>query len=419
MQRLIIKGGKQLSGELTVQGAKNSALPILAGCVLAGSQVKLRGIPELSDVYAACRILASLGVKTAFVDGTVTADPTGISSIHVPEELMRQMRSSIVFLGAVLGKTGACRLSFPGGCELGPRPIDMHLRALRQMGVKITEKYGELICECPHGIKGAVINLPFPSVGATENIMLCAALADGETVICNAAREPEIEDLAEFLRCCGARIIGGSSGTVRIKGVKELHGCEYTVMPDRICAATFMAAAAATGGEIVLKGARAQDLGAVTDVFRQAGCLVTDSADRIYLNAKKPLRAVRDIKTLPYPGFPTDAQAPVMAMLCKARGTSVITETIFSSRFRHVDELARMGADIKTEGRTAVVTGVRELYGTGVVAPDLRGGAALVCAALAAQGESTVTNICLIDRGYEKIEKTLALLGADIRRENC
>ena len=418
MQRLIIKGGKRLGGELTVQGAKNSALPILAACVLASGEVRLSNIPALSDVYAAIRIMNSLGVKTRFSNGVVTADASDISQVSVEEELMRRMRSSIVFLGAVLARTGECRLSFPGGCELGPRPIDMHLRALRQMGVVITEKHGELICESPHGIRGAVINLPFPSVGATENIMLCAALAEGETVINNAAREPEIDDLGCFLNKMGARVIGGSSGTVRIKGVKKLHGCEYSVMPDRICAATFMSAAAAAGGEIVLNGARAADLGAVNEVFRQAGCIVGEDRDRIFFSARTPPRAVRNITTLPYPGFPTDAQAPVMAMLCKAKGTSVVTETIFSSRFRHVDELARMGADIKTEGRTAVITGADKLYGASVVAPDLRGGAALVCAALAADGESCVSNVELIDRGYERIEKTFAALGADIKREN-
>lgn len=417
MQRLIINGGRRLGGEIRVQGAKNSALPILAGCVLAGEEVKLYNIPELSDVFAALRILSCLGVRCTYEHGCVTADPTVIESVCVPDALMREMRSSIVFLGAVLARTGECRLTFPGGCELGPRPIDMHIRALRQLGVSITEKYGELICSCPHRLKGAVINLPFPSVGATENVMLCASMADGETVINNAAREPEIEDLAGFMRAIGAKVSVSPSGTVKIKGVKKLRGGQYTVMPDRICAATYMAAAAAAGGEITLTGTVPSHLNAVTEVFGQAGCLVAESGDKVFLSAKKPLKAVREIQTLPYPAFPTDAQAPVMAMLTKAEGTSVITENIFTSRFRHVDELARMGADISTEGRTAVIRGVKKLYGAKVMAPDLRGGAALVCAALAAEGETTVTNIKLIDRGYESIEKTLTELGADIRRE--
>ena len=416
MQKLVIRGEKRLYGEMTVQGAKNSALPLLAGCVLCRDEVTLKNCPSLSDVFASCRILNCLGCKSRLRDRCVYVNASSVSECAVPEDLMREMRSSIVFLGAVLGRIGECELSFPGGCELGPRPIDMHLSALEQMGVQINEEFGVLCCKCPHGLHGAKISLSFPSVGATENIMLAAVLAKGETVIYNAAREPEIADLGSFLNCCGARISGHGTSTIVISGVDHLHGCEYEVMPDRIVAATYMAAAALTSGELDLRNARVCDMQAVIPVFEQMGCQVFTYDDRIYLNCKKPLKAVTTIRTMPYPGFPTDAQTVVMAALTRARGTSVIVENIFCSRYRHVDELVRMGAEIKTEGKVAVVEGVKRLYGARVRAGDLRGGAALVLAGLAAQGETEVENICYIDRGYENIEKCLRDVGADIYR---
>ncbi|MGN0593724.1 MAG: UDP-N-acetylglucosamine 1-carboxyvinyltransferase [Hominimerdicola sp.] len=418
MQKLIIHGGKKISGEVVVQGAKNSALPLLAGCALCGSEAVLHNCPELSDVFAACRILSHLGCKVHCRDGTAVVNSRNIINSDIPDELMREMRSSIVFLGAILGRTGQCRLSFPGGCELGPRPIDMHISALKQMGVKITEEYGTLDCKCPHGLKGAKINLSFPSVGATENIMLAAVLAKGDTVIYNAAREPEICDLAGFLNACGAKISGCGSGTVYITGVNDLHGCEYTVMPDRIAAATLMGAAAITGGELDIRKVRPQDIQAVYPVFEQMGCDVFVYEDRIFISCKKPLKAVKNIRTMPYPGFPTDAQAIVMAVLTKAKGTSVIVETIFENRYRHVDELIRMGADIKSEGKVAVIEGVSSLYGAKVRATDLRGGAALMLAGFGAEGETSLGNIQLIDRGYEKPEKCFSQIGADIKRIN-
>ena len=416
MQKLVIRGEKRLSGEITVQGAKNSALPLLAGCVLCSGEVRLVNCPSLSDVFASCRILNCLGCKSRYRDNCVTVSAADIAGCAVPEDLMREMRSSIVFLGALLGRIGECELSFPGGCELGPRPIDMHLCALEQMGVKITEEYGVLCCECPHGLHGAKISLSFPSVGATENIMLAAVLAKGETVIYNAAREPEITDLGNFLNCCGARVSGHGTSTVIISGVSSLHGCEYEIMPDRIAAATYMSAAAITGGEIDLRNARACDMQAVIPVFEQMGCQLFTYENRIYINGKRPLTAVRTVRTMPYPGFPTDAQAVIMAALTKAKGTSVMVENIFCSRYRHVDELVRMGANIKTEGKVAVIEGVRTLRGARVRAFDLRGGAALVLAGLAAQGETEVENVCYIDRGYDDIETNLRSVGADISR---
>lgn len=416
MQRLKIYGKTRISGEITVQGAKNSALPLLSACVLSKGKVTLHNCPRLSDVFAACRILSCLGCSCSFDGNTVTIDSGSISKSYVPDSLMREMRSSIVFLGAILGKMGECSLSFPGGCELGPRPIDMHLSALRQMGVLIREEYGLLHCTCPKGLKGAKISLSFPSVGATENIMLAACLAKGDTFIYNAAREPEIIDLASFLNLCGARISGHGGSIIRITGVKELHGCEYSVMPDRIVACTLLGAAAITEGEITLKHSRPHDIDAVLPVFEQMGCNVYVYDDNIYLNARQKLQAVRTIRTMPYPGFPTDAQAIIMAVLTKAHGTSVIVENIFENRYRQVDELVRMGANIKVEGKVAVIEGVKNLYGANVVATDLRGGVALVIAALAADGETVISNIKLIDRGYEDIEKQLDSVGAKIYR---
>ena len=417
-EKLIICGkgrDHSLSGEISVQGAKNSALPLMAAALLCKGTCRLTGVPRLSDVYSACRILNSLGCPARLEGHELTVSAVQPGSCLIPEELMREMRGSFVFLGALLGRLGRCELGYPGGCELGPRPIDLHLSALKQMGVRITEKQGRLICSAPGGVKGAHISLSFPSVGATENIMLAAALAQGETVIQNAAREPEIADLAQFLDACGGRVrIDGD--TVIISGVPELHGCEYNVMPDRIAAATFMAAAACAGGELTLTHIRCCDLGAVIDVFRQMGCIVSCYGDRIHISAGRPLRAVGKVRTMPYPGFPTDAQAVTMAALCTARGTSVIIENIFESRFGHVDELVRMGADIKTEGRVAVIQGVPQLHGAQVRAGDLRGGAALAAAAAGAEGTTVIEGLRYIDRGYESIEQTLMEMGVEAKR---
>lgn len=417
MQKLIINGGKKLKGEIPIQGAKNAALPIMAGAVLCGEEIVLHNCPRISDTYSAMRILTYLGGKAGFETGhTVTLKCETVTAEGISDELMREMRSSIFFLGAVLGRTGRCRITFPGGCDLGPRPIDMHLAALRKMGVTIREEYGVLDCSAEKGLHGAKISLSFPSVGTTENIMLAAVLADGVTVIQNAAREPEIADLADFLNECGAKINGAGSGKITVCGVKKLRGCEYTVMPDRIACATYLACTAVAGGDITALNCRPADMESILPIFEQMGCIVHACGDKIYFAANRPLRAIAPIRTMVYPGFPTDAQAFVMAALCRAKGTSVFVENIFENRYKHVDGLRRMGADILVEGKVAVIEGVCRLYGAKTEAPDLRGGAGLVTAALSAEGKSEISNIHYIDRGYEEIENVLASVGADISR---
>lgn len=419
MQKLLINGEKKLQGEISIQGAKNSALPIIAACVLISGEVVLHNCPRLSDVYASTRILSDLGANCCWLSenaGDLKICAKGIDKCEISDELMRQMRSSIVFLGAILGRTGNCSLSFPGGCELGSRPIDMHISALKQMGVSICEERGKLDCKVEKGLRGAKIILPFPSVGATENIIMAGVLAVGETVIKNCAREPEITDLANFLNACGAKIKGAGTSTITISGVKRLHGCEYKVMPDRIVVATYLGACAITGGDVILKGAKVEDCESVVNLFEQMGCKVFASRGEISIHVHTPLRAVKTIRTMPYPGFPTDAQSIFLAILSKARGTSVMVENIFDSRYRQVCELMRMGCNIKTEGKVAIIEGVGKIYGAKVVATDLRGGAALVLAGLGAKGRTEITNVHFIDRGYESIEGDLSQVGADIKR---
>lgn len=416
-QKLVISGGRAIEGELAVQGAKNSVLPLLSAALLAHGESILHNCPTLTDVDAACRILSGLGCRCARSGETICVDASAVSGCEIPESLMREMRSSIMFLGSILGRTGQCRLSFPGGCELGARPIDLHLSALRQMGATITEEHGILDCRADKGLHGARINLSFPSVGTTENILLAAVTADGVTEIHNAAREPEIRDLAEFLTRCGARISGAGESVIVIEGVERLFPTEYSVMPDRIAAATYLCCAAATGGELILTRCGADDMTAILAVLESMGCRAYRFGEgKLYLSRKRRLVAPPTIRTMPYPGFPTDIQAPIMAVCALAEGTSVFVETIFDNRYRHVPELVRLGAQIKAEGRVAVVEGVKRLSGAKLQAAELRGGAALITAALAAEGTSEVSGLCYIDRGYENIDKTLRRLGADIKR---
>lgn len=414
-RQLIIRGGKRLEGEVTVQGAKNSALPILAAAALCNGETTLYNCPRLTDCDAALRILTALGCGCRREGTSVSVNASALSSTTVPNSLMREMRSSIIFMGALLGRERQCTLSFPGGCEIGARPIDFHLEALRRMGVEVREEHGCLICNAKH-LRGAKISFPLPSVGATENVILAAVLAEGVTEIHNAAREPEIEDLAAYLTRCGARISGAGSGTIVIEGVERLNGCEYTVMPDRIAAETYLCCGAITRGEVILTRADYASMGAVTAVLEQMGCSIYSYGEgNIYLNAKKPLKAPPVIRTAVHPGFPTDAQPALMALCTAVRGTTIFVETVFENRYRHVAELMRLGAKISVEGRVAVVEGVETLSGAELEATDLRGGAALVTAGLFADGVTKIGKAGYIYRGYEELEEKLRGMGADIR----
>lgn len=416
MTQLLIEGRKKLSGSIEVQGAKNSALPILAATLLCEDESVLHNCPQLTDVDASCKILRYLGCTVKCEGSTVICNSKFTDRYDIPHDLMREMRSSIVFLGAIIAKNGRAKLSFPGGCELGPRPIDLHLKALKQMGMEIKERHGFLDCFTPKGLKGAKIALSIPSVGATENIMLAAVCAKGTTVITNAAREPEIRDLADYLNSCGGKIIGGGEDTVIIDGVKKLHGTVHSIIPDRIVAATYMAAAAVSGGNVFLKHIIPSHLSSIIPVFEEAGCKLAFNRDGVKIEAPQVLKPIKQIRTMPYPGFPTDAQPPLMAMTTLADGTSVFIETIFENRFKHVDELARLGANINVHSRVAVVEGVDRLSGALVEAPDLRGGASLIVAALGAEGTTKIKGVKFIDRGYENIDACLSSLGALIKK---
>lgn len=416
MGKLVIEGGEKVGGELCVQGAKNAVLPILAATVMADGVSVIKNCPCLRDVDKTDLVLERLGCIVKREGNNVIVDTRGMCDCRICEDLMREMRSSIIFLGAIISRCKKAVVSMPGGCPIGLRPIDLHLKALRELGVDIQEEHGYINCSTDK-IKGGNIHLDFPSVGATENVMLAAVCGEGYTTITNAAREPEIVDLGNFLNCMGAKVHGMGGSVIVIEGVEKLHGAEYTIMPDRIVAATYLAASAITGGEICLNHVNPHDMGAMLHVLSEMGVKLRCEKDRIVQIAPQRLKSVHTIRTMPYPGFPTDIQSPFMALTTMARGTSVFVENIFENRFQHVDELARMGADIKVEGRSAVVRGVKGLQGANVVARELRGGAALVVAALAANGTTNISGIEFIDRGYENIEKYLYECGAKIRRE--
>lgn len=417
MSSLIINGKKKLGGEISVHGAKNSALPILAASVAVGDECIISNCPQLSDISATVNILRGLGCRADVSGSQITVNSGTLSFNEIPDSLMRELRSSFIFMGALLSRTGRAVMCAPGGCEIGVRPVDIHLLAFRQMGVEIREDAGRIVCEAPGGLKGAEINLSFPSVGATENIILAALRAKGTTYIKNAAAEPEIKDLAGFLNSCGADINGAGGSTVVVHGKEKLRGTHYSVMPDRIVAVSYLAAAAVTGSELTVSNACPGHIGTVLSAFEQSGCRFNYEKNKIKINPPRRLHKMGTIRTMPYPGFPTDCQAIIMAMASVARGTTIINENIFESRFRHVGELNRMGADITVTGRSAIVNGVKSLYGSCVKATDLRGGMALVLAALSAEGKSIIENTEFIDRGYEKAERDFSLIGADIRRE--
>lgn len=415
MKRICIKGGKKLYGEIDVQGAKNSSLPILSAALICESPCVIHNCPDITDVNAAVKILEYLGCGVKREGNTLTVDPRGFKCREVPDALMREMRSSIIFLGAVTAKCGCAFLSLPGGCELGPRPIDIHLSSLRKMGLEIEESHGRLDCFCKDTLLGCEIDLPFPSVGATENIMLAAIKARGKTVIRNAAREPEISDLAQFLNSCGARVFGAGESTVEVEGVKSLSGCEHVVIPDRIAAATYMSAVGACGGKIILNNIEPTHLYSTFPFFEQAGGTIKIKDRSVECEFKNRPKALSTVRTGVYPGFPTDAQPTLMAMTVMGEGTTVFVENIFENRFRQVDELVRLGARIRVQGRVAVVDGVERLTGAAVEAADLRGGAAIAVAGLCADGETSVGHVDYINRGYENFVNNLSRLGADIK----
>lgn len=419
MDKIIVNGGRKLNGEITVQGAKNSVLPILVATLLVDGVSVIHNCPMLSDVDATIKILQYLGCKVSRENHTVTVDSTNVFRDDVPDNLMREMRSSIVFLGGILGRMGRAKLSTPGGCEIGLRPIDLHLSAMEQFGATVTDEDGFLVCSSgENGLQGTRITLSFPSVGATENIILAATCAMGTTIISNAAREPEISDLADFLNRCGAKIRGAGDGTVVIEGVEKLTPAEHTVIPDRIVASTYLIATAMTGGKIVINSIVPSHIAPIIQPLRESGCNIEVNKKQVILESPKILKRIRMIRTMPHPGFPTDVQAQIMALTTVADGTSVIVENIFESRFKHIGELLRFGAKIHVEGRMAVVEGVHHLNGANVRATDLRGGSAMILAGLSARGTTEITEIYHIDRGYETPEKTLSELGADIKRVN-
>lgn len=418
MEKFVIRGGNRLEGSVRIGGSKNSILPILAAVILNKStdEIILTNVPRIRDVAKMVEILRSLGAAVIWSGSNMAVTTKDIHIYSVDEILMREIRSSVFLMGALLARFGQVCISHPGGCAIGQRPIELHIKGLAALGAQIREQHGYIYASCPR-LTGADIHLDYPSVGATENIMMAAVYARGVSTISNAAKEPEIVDVQNILNKMGARVRGAGTDQIRIEGVSQLHGVEYSVIPDRIVAGTMMMAAAATGGEIVLENVVPEHLEAVTAKLRETGTQVKEENDRLYVKAQARLRAVEFVRTLPYPGFPTDLQAPMMALLTKAKGTSIIIENVFDSRFKHVGELTRMGAQIvvTSDNRTAIVHGVESLTGATVTAPDLRAGAAMVIAGLMAEGETTVEGLNHIQRGYECLESDLAKLGADIK----
>ena len=415
MDKFIIEGGRPLYGEVEIQAAKNAVLPLLAASILTDERVIIHRCPRIRDVLNMIQILNELGCRTSFERETLVIDSADAANHEIPSALAKELRSSIFMLGSVIARFGKARIAYPGGCDIGLRPVDLHLKGLKSLHVRIEEEGGYINCACDR-LNGADILLDCPSVGATENIILASVKGEGTTVVRNAAKEPEICDLQNFLNKMGAKISGGGTSTIRIEGVKRLHGVEYTPMPDRIEAGTFLIAAAMCGGELEIKGVFADNIAALLHKLREISCKITVKNDKIYIKGGGVRKSLRMIETMPYPGFPTDLQAPITALACICEGATVIVENLFETRFKHVPELIRMGADITVRGRAAFVRGVPVLHGADLVAGDLRGGTALTLAAVSAEGKSTVTDLSHIDRGYSGFEYKLAGVGAKIRR---
>ena len=417
MEKLIVKGGNRLVGAVKTSGAKNAVLPIIAASILGTTPSHLDEVPMLEDVHTISEVLKCLGlsVECSPEKNVLDIDSTEITSYEAPYELVRTMRASFLVMGPLLARIGKARISMPGGCAIGARPIDIHLKGFEALGVKIEQGHGYIEASAPEGLKGTSIYFDFPSVGATENIMMAASLAEGTTILENAAEEPEIVDLANYLNKMGAKIRGAGTDAIRIEGVEKLHGADYTIIPDRIEAGTYMIAAAMTGGDVIVENVLPEHQKPLIAKLREAGAVVEEDIDKVRVIGKNPLKAV-SIKTLPYPGFPTDMQAQMMAMMVIAEGRSKVTETVFENRFMHVVELNRMGAQISTEGRSAVIDGPCKLTGCDVRATDLRAGAAMILAGLVAEGTTRIGDLHHIDRGYENIVAKLKNLGADIER---
>lgn len=415
MEKYIINGGNKLYGNVEIQSAKNSVLPILAASVLTDEKVTLVNVPHISDVRNMVNILSCLGCKAVYDGNNIIIDSSSADCFEIPSALAHELRSSVFLLGSVISRFRSAKIAYPGGCDIGLRPVDLHLTGLKRLGVQITEKNGYILCKCDK-LSGNEIMLDCPSVGATENIMLAAAKAEGVTVIKNAAREPEIEDLQNFLNLIGAKVAGAGSGTIVIEGVKSLSGCEYKPIPDRIEAGTFLIGAAMCGGEITAEGLYPENISSLIHKLTENGCKIRIDNDKIVLENHRKLTSVKTIETQPYPGFPTDLQAQFTALCCICTGHSIVTENLFETRFKYVPELRKMGADVTVFGRNAFVRGVDKFKGAQVLAHDLRGGAALVLAGLAAEGRSEVMDISHIDRGYGSFEYKLRKLGADIVR---
>ncbi len=416
MSRLLICGGKKLSGEIEVQGSKNAVLPILAATILNENKSVIHNCPELADTSAALEIIRQLGGRAEFCDHMAVVNTEDIQKCEISNELMCSMRSSVLFLGPLLARAKRAVISYPGGCDIGLRPIDLHIKAFRQLGVTVEEIGGNIYCRLDKIIP-ATINLLFPSVGATENIMLLTAVSKGETVITNAAREPEIVDLQNFLNAMGAKISGAGSEIIRIIGVEKLQKVEYNIISDRIFAATCACAVACCTGDVVLKNVDAEHIRLILSMLSDSGCNISNGKNYIRIRCSDRPRGLGKIMTSPYPGFPTDAQALFMSALATAEGTTVFVENIFESRYKHVPELIKMGADIIVDGRLAAVTGCNYIQGAKICAGDLRGGAALVIAGLSAIGDTEISGVHHIDRGYEHIENVFASLGASIKRK--